>query len=108
MNRDTEEIAIQHNAQRQRYELELGGTLAAFAQYRASAGQFDFVHTEVLPGYEGRGLASRLVRRALDDMRQQGLKVVASCSFFARYIQGHPEYQDLLIGQNQGQENRPR
>jgi uncharacterized protein len=100
MTQDSDDIAIHQRKDKSRYELEVGGKLAAFADYRPGAGQVDFVHTEVLPGYEGRGIASRLVRHALDDTRRQRLKLVPTCSFFARYIQGHPEYQDLVVGQN--------
>jgi predicted GNAT family acetyltransferase len=102
VNRDTEDIAVRQNRDKQRYELEVGGVLAAFADYRPGRDHLDFVHTEVLPGHEGQGLGSKLARHALDDARRQHLSVVATCSFIAKFIQGHPEYQDLLVGQNPG------
>ena len=102
MNRDTEDIAIRQNQDRQRYELEVGGVLAAHADYRPGRDLREFVHTEVLPGHEGQGLGSRLARFALDDTRRQNLKVVPTCTFIAKFIQGHAEYQDLVVGQNRG------
>ena len=102
MNRDTEDIAVRQNKDKQRYELEVGGVLAAHADYRSGAHQRDFVHTEVLAGHEGKGLASRLARYALDDTRRQHLLVVPTCPFIAKFIHGHAEYQDLLVGQNPG------
>jgi predicted GNAT family acetyltransferase len=94
----TEDISISHQAGRQRYELALGGELAAFADYRARGDRVEFVHTEVLPQYQGQGLAQQLARFALDDVRGQGRQAVATCSFIAGYVQRHPEYQDLLEG----------
>lgn len=102
MKHDTDEISITRRDEKKRYELEVDGTFAAFADYLPGSGRLDFVHTEVLPQYEGRGLGSKLARYVLDDARGQGLKVVASCPFVAKYIQGHPQYQDLVVGQNQG------
>jgi predicted GNAT family acetyltransferase len=97
-----DDISIRQRKDKQRYELEVGGALAAFADYRPGADPVDFVHTEVLSQFEGKGLGSKLARYALDDTRKQGLKVVATCPFIAKFIQGHPEYRDLLVGQNPG------
>jgi predicted GNAT family acetyltransferase len=95
---DQQDISISHQAGRQRYEVALGGTLAAFAQYRQQGDSVDFVHTEVLPQYEGRGLAGRLAQFALDDVRHGRRKAIASCSYIANYIERHPQYRDLLEG----------
>jgi predicted GNAT family acetyltransferase len=94
----TEDISISRQAGRQRYELALNGELAAFADYRPRGDSVEFVHTEVLPQYQGRGLAQQLARYALDDVRRQGRQAVATCSFIAGYVQRHPHYQDLLEG----------
>jgi len=99
---NTDDISIRQRKDKQRYELEVGGALAAFADYRPGTDHADFVHTEVLPQFEGKGLGSKLARYALDDTRRQSLKVVATCPFIAKFIQGHPQYQDLLVGQNPG------
>ena len=53
-------------------------------------------HTGVPFALEGRGIASRLARAALEYARAHELKVVPLCSFVAGYIQKHPEYKDLL------------
>jgi uncharacterized protein len=45
---------------------------------------------------EGRGFGSLLAAAALDDARRQGLAVVPLCPFIARYIDRHPEYEELL------------
>jgi hypothetical protein len=95
---DQQDISISRQAVRARYELALGGTLVAFAEYRERGDSVDFVHTEVLPQHEGRGLAGQLARFALDDVRRRHRKAVASCSYIANFIERHPQYQDLLQG----------
>ncbi|MEO7548306.1 MAG: GNAT family N-acetyltransferase [Ramlibacter sp.] len=91
-----DDISLADNPSVHRFELRLDGTVAAFAQYRLEPGTLTFTHTEVLPAHEGKGLASKLAKFALGEVRQRGLKAVPVCEFFAGYIGKHPEYQDLL------------
>ncbi|AEW94529.1 MULTISPECIES: GNAT family N-acetyltransferase [Streptomycetaceae] len=85
-----------------RFEARVGGDLAGFASYLRSAGLIAFVHTEVDPAYEGRGVGSALVRGGLDTARAAGLRVVPVCPFVASWIEGHPGYRELVY------ENRSR
>jgi uncharacterized protein len=96
MSTGTEDISITHQPGRARYEIAVAGELAGFVEYRGADGALDLVHTEVLPAFEGRGLAARLAQFALDDARRQGRKVVPTCSYIARYIERHPEAQELV------------
>ena len=57
-----------------------------------------FVHTEVLPAFEGKGVGSRLATWALDDVRARGLKLTPQCPFIAAFIKRHPAYADLVVG----------
>jgi hypothetical protein len=57
----------------------------------------DLVHTGVRPAFEGRGLAARLVRRAFDDARADGVRIRPSCPYVARWAARHPEVADLLV-----------
>ena len=79
-----------------RYEARWGGRRVGVAAYQVTDGRVVFPHTEVEPALEGRGIASRLARRALDDARARGLKVVPACSFFHMYIRRNPQDADLL------------
>jgi len=86
---------IRDNATARRFELDVDGELAV-ANYRIDGDTILFTHTEVPPHLQGRGIASRLVRGALEAVRTRGLKVVPLCSFVADYIRRHKEVQDLV------------
>ena len=86
---------VQNNPARKRYELEVEGHLAA-TYYELSDGVITFVHTEVPKELEGKGIGSKLVKGALDQVRAAGLKVVPQCPFVKAYIEKHTEYADLL------------
>jgi predicted GNAT family acetyltransferase len=86
---------------RDRYEIHVDGRLAGFAQYVRRGGRTFFVHTEIDPGFEGKGLGSKLAARALGAERAAGTKVVPLCPFVRSYIDRHPDEvgnvdQDLL------------
>ncbi|MDO4240480.1 GNAT family N-acetyltransferase [Micrococcus sp.] len=48
-----------------------------------------FPHTEVDDQYEGRGLASRLVREALTRSTADGYRIVPVCPYVKDWIDGH-------------------
>ncbi len=79
-----------------RYELRLGERLIGVAAYHRRNGRIAFTHTEIDESCAGRGFGSRLATAALEDVRRQGLEVAPLCPFVARYIERHPEYEDLV------------
>jgi hypothetical protein len=83
------------NKAHHRFELLVDGHLAA-AIYKIEGDVITFVHTEVPPELGGRGVGSKLIQGALDQVRAGGLKVVAQCPFVKAWIGKHPEYKDLL------------
>lgn len=90
-----EGVRIVHASRRHRYELHDGEAVIGFATYRLPDDEHvDFVHTEVDDVYEGQGLASRLIRFALDDVRAAGKRIVPHCPYVAAWVRRHPEYAD--------------
>lgn len=84
------------NADKQRYEIFVDGTLAGITQAVEDGEIVTMPHTKVFEEFEGQGLASVLVTGALDDIRARGLKIVAECPYVANFVVKHPEYADLL------------
>jgi uncharacterized protein len=87
---------VQDAPERSRYEIRVDGELAGFAEYERHHRSIAFTHTEIDPRFEGRGLASQLIRAALDDVRMSGLPVLPFCPFVRAFIEHHPEYVDLV------------
>jgi predicted GNAT family acetyltransferase len=86
---------VVNNPERKRYELAVDGHIAA-TYYEKADGVVTFVHTEVPPELGGKGIGSKLIRGALDQVRAEGLKVIAQCPFVKAFIEKHEDYQDLL------------
>jgi predicted GNAT family acetyltransferase len=91
-------VRVSDNPARRRYEGFVDDTMVGFVTYRLAPGRVIFVHAEVDPDLEDRGIGGALARGALDDARARGLGVVPMCPFIARYIKDHPEYSDLVGG----------
>lgn len=86
---------VANNPAKKRYELTVEGHIAA-TYYDVSGDVITFIHTEVPKELEGKGIGSKLIKGALDQVRADGLKVIAQCPFVKAYIGKHAEYTDLL------------
>ena len=54
-------------------------------------------HTEVMPDYEGKGLAKKLLTTMADYARKNGLKVVPFCPYVLAKFKAHPDaYADIM------------
>jgi predicted GNAT family acetyltransferase len=89
--------AVSNNPAHHRYELAVDGHIAA-TYHEVADGVIAFIHTEVPPELGGNGIASKLIKGALDQVRAEGLKVIAQCPFVKAFIEKHPDYADLLKG----------
>jgi uncharacterized protein len=85
---------VRDNKSLSRFELDAEGTVA-FANYRLAPSTVIITHTETPRALRGRGIASELVKGALELIRADGLKVVAGCGFVVDYLGKHPEFADL-------------
>ena len=88
--------SVTDNVQQHRYEIRVDGQLAGFTEYRRHPTLIEFVHTEIEPQYESRGLASQLVRTELEAVGAAGLEVLPFCPFVRGYIESHHRYLDLV------------
>ncbi len=91
-----EPVEIADAPERERYELSLGGEVAGYSAYRLRPELIAFVHTEIDGRFQGRGLADRLIRFALEDARARGLAVLPFCPFVKAFIERHGEFLELV------------
>lgn len=92
-------IKVTSNPERSCFQAWVNGEYAGICEYQRAGDVVAFTHTEVEPEFEGRGVASALVREALDDVRAKGkCKVVPVCPYVKVWIQRHPDYHDLVHG----------
>jgi predicted GNAT family acetyltransferase len=86
---------VVNNPSQHRYQLTVDGHVAA-TYYEIAGGVITFIHTEVPPELGGQGIGSKLIKGVLDQVRADGLKVVAQCPFVKAFIDKNVAYQDLL------------
>ena len=91
-----DDVRVQDDPQRSRFEIRVGDQPAGFAAYHLHGDVADFTHTEIDDAFEGQGLGSRLIRAALDETRAQGRQVLPHCPFVRAFIAKHPEYAELV------------
>ncbi len=97
------DVTVTDVPEQRRYEARVDGQLAAIADYIPTDELVAFTHTEVRPGFEGKGVGSVLVREALDDVRARHRSVLAVCPFVSGWIARHRDgYGDLLYRSRTG------
>ncbi|MGW5525076.1 GNAT family N-acetyltransferase [Gordonia sp. NPDC003950] len=89
-------VTVSHNPDARRYEIHAEGRLAGFTNYRDrpddGGAERVFFHTEVSDEFAGRGLATILVREALDASRDAGFTIVGVCPLVAAFLKKNPDY----------------
>lgn len=96
------ELEFVRDDQGSRYLARSGGTVVGLIDVQLRDGGADdrrrivFNHTETDPAHRGQGIAGRLTRYALDDVRDRGLLLVPLCSYTQQFLIDHPEYADLV------------
>lgn len=86
---------IRDNTEAKRYELTIEGQTAVVI-YNPVEGGLLITETIVPIPLEGRGIASRMAKHVLADIRQRGLVILPTCPFFAGYLKKHPEHADIV------------
>ena len=88
---------VKHMRDQFMFAIIVDDEVAGYTEYRTGPGVRAFMHTIVDDKFRGQGLASQLVKWALDETRGEGLLVEPYCPFTRRYIKEHPEeYLDLV------------
>lgn len=97
-NRRVSDITVTDNLDRRRYELRVDERIVSIADYEMVDDSVLLVpHVETDPELRGRGMADRLMRGLLDDLRAHDRRINPVCPYAAAYLRDHPEDQDLVV-----------
>lgn len=78
-----------------KYTIAVDGKTVGYAAVADRDNQRVFYHTEIDDEFGGRGLASILVREALEATRADGKRVVPVCKMVAAVLKKHSEFDDI-------------
>lgn len=89
---EIENLEVKHNPEAHRFEVQLGSEIA-MVSYNIAGKNIIFTHTEVPQAYEGRGIAGKMAKFALDYAVENGYKIQPLCPLVKLYVDRNPEYQ---------------
>ena len=78
------------------FALDEQGKLVAEVTFPVSEGVADIDHTFVDQSLRGQGVAGQLLDAAVRQIRMEGLRAKATCSYAAKWFNEHPDQSDLL------------
>lgn len=78
-----------------RYAIDLGDGYQAEMTYVWRGGIMVVNHTGVPRPFEGRGIALKLVKRAVEDARREGFRIDPLCPYVDVQFRRHPDWSDL-------------
>ena len=93
-------VTVVKNPGRERYEIftaEEPPVFAGFLGYRViDERTVELQHTIISEGFSRRGFARTLVTNVLDRTRDEGGRIVPTCSYVQDYLERFPQYADLV------------
>ncbi|MET8957603.1 GNAT family N-acetyltransferase [Streptomyces sp. NPDC004393] len=90
------ELDIINDAERGRWTASLGPEAIAELPYRFVGGRVVLLTTWVDPAYRHNRVATELIARVLNEIRESGKKITIICPVVGEFIARHPQYLDLI------------
>ena len=97
MDIDLNNVEVVHNPAQKRFEIQLGDQIA-MVKYVLGSKEIIFTHTEVPTAFEGKGIAGKIAKVAVEYAKAQELRIRAFCPYMSSYIKRHPEYHSITAG----------
>jgi hypothetical protein len=89
------DVSVRHEPTADRFAVRLGDTIAYLTYEEKQGRALDYTQVYVPPEYRHQGIGGKITKAALEYARDNGLKVIPSCSYVDWYLKHHPEYRDL-------------
>lgn len=83
------------NEEKQRFELVVDGHIA-FIEYEESEKIIRLIHTESPEAIAGRGVATALIEKTLNYLKENSYGLVPVCPLVFAYVKRHPEWKELV------------
>ena len=91
------EIKQENNEQRGKFKAYIDHKEAGFLTYTWPTAEIMILdHTEVLEGFEGKGIGKKLVTHAANYAREHSKKIIPVCSFAKSIFEKVESIQDVL------------
>ncbi len=90
------EYTLIDNEAAKRYEFHVDGHVPVI-EYIKAQDKIYLTHTEVPSALEGKGIASALIKKVLEDIDAKNLTLIPLCPFVAGYLKNHPEWKRLVL-----------
>jgi len=90
-----EKSTFKVNEEENQFELHTKGGIA-FVEFIREGEKIYLTHTETPESLRGKGVAAELIKQTLQCARDNGLTVVPSCSYVAKYVNEHSKWNDVL------------
>ena len=87
---------VQHDPKHHRFFLEVTGGTAELSYRPLGETTLELVHTGVPDAAAGQGIGGKLAKTAFAWARQNGVRLVVSCPFVRKWLERHPDEQDLV------------
>lgn len=93
-------VTVVKNPGRERFEIFTADDPAEYAGFLAyriiDERTVELQHTIISEGFSRRGFARTLVTTALEQIRDEGGRIVPTCSYVQDYLERFPQYADLV------------
>lgn len=82
-----------HTEEERIYMADEWGKVLAEVTFPVKDGEATINHTYVHESLRGQGIASKMVKMAVDKIKSDGYELAATCSYAVAWLQRHPEIQ---------------
>ena len=93
-------MRVEHDTEASRFVARLPEGVATLRYSMRAPRLMDIQSTFVPAAARGRGIGGALVQQALDHARAEGFGVIPTCWYVKTWVDGHPEFEDLLRGES--------